>query len=83
MKDNDNAFPDTDLPVIGWLICIPIGFAVWYIPLYIAETIGFINAIAIIAGIMILLTIVFTLAVQSSNKPDTHKPKHQQTTYTV
>ncbi len=83
MSDTDKEFPDNDLPFIGWLICIPIGFAIWYVPLYLAETetIGFLTAIAIIAVIIISLAVMCSMAVQASHKPDTHEK--QQTTYTV
>ena len=83
MSDTNKEFPDNDLPFIGWLICIPIGFAIWYVPLYLAEngTIGFITAIAIIAVIIVLLAAMLSMAVQESHKPDTHE--EEQTTYTV
>jgi uncharacterized membrane protein len=83
MGDTEKDFPDRDVPFIAWLICIPIGFAIWYVPLYLAETgtFGFITAFTIIAAIIVLLVVICGMSAQSSHKPDTHEK--EQTTYTV
>jgi len=64
------------------LLCVPIGFAIWYVPLIYADIIGFLPAFLIIAGILTIIIVVGRLAISAKPTPD-HRPETKQKTYTV
>ena len=68
--------------LIGTVICIPLGFGVWLIPLYYVETLGLATTLAIIFGIIALLCLVGQLTY--SKPPQQNNPSEgEQKTYTV
>jgi len=54
-----------------FLICLPLGFAVWIVPFYYAEEIGLYGAMGIIAlFFVILISISLILSPKEETKPD-------------
>jgi len=83
-EEKDRPFENNHgIPSMGAVLLVfPIGFAVWYIPLTLAESIGLLPALLIIVGILTIIVIVGLLGASAQPEPD-DSPKTKQKTYTV
>ena len=68
--------------LIGTVICIPLGFGVWLVPLHYVETLGLATTLAIIFGIIALLCLVGQLT-HSKPSQQNNPSEAEQKTYTV
>jgi len=76
--------PNTRDPSVGvLLLCIPIGLAIWLIPLYWAAVIGILKASAIIFVIMVVLILISKMCDRDHSDTDTPRHNKEQKTYTV
>jgi hypothetical protein len=78
-KDNDELIL---MPMGKVLLLFPLGFAIWYVPLIYADTIGLFPAILIIVGILAFIITIGMVAPDKSSHPD-HDRDEEPKTYTV
>ena len=69
---------DGKIPMGKILLLSPLGFAIWYVPLIHADTIGLLPAVLIVAGILTFLIMINMIA---SGKR--HSRNKEPKTYTV
>jgi hypothetical protein len=74
---------ETDrLPMGKIFLLFPLAFAIWYVPLMYADTIGIFTSILIIVGILTFIITIGMIAPDQSSHPD-HDRDEEQKTYTV
>ena len=68
--------------LLGTILCTPLGFGVWLVPIHYVETLGLATTLAIIFGIIALLCLVGQLT-HSKPSQQNNPSEAEQKTYTV